>query len=102
MSKLEAALAIDFARRGALVIPLVLACMIVIPLWILTMLGREGSLGAGTSEGVTLHATLTLVTGFIAAIAVIHSIGKLPRFYVRPISAARLVGWQLLLGTVTI
>ena len=102
MSKIESALAFDFARRGMVVIPLVFACMIVIPLWILTMLGADGVLGPNTSEGVKLHISLTLVTGFVAAVAVIHAQGRLTRFYVRPISAARLVGWQLLLGTVTI
>jgi hypothetical protein len=101
MRSIEAALARDFANRGAAIIPLVFLAMVALPLWIFENLGRD-VLRSTSKEGVVLHVTLTLAMGFFAAVAVFQAQGKLTRFFVRPISAARLVACQMTLGMATI
>jgi hypothetical protein len=98
----EVALARDFVRRGAAVVPVTLAAMIALPAWIWLMLGRDGALSAISREGVGLHFTLTLFMGFGAAVAIIQALGQLSRFFVRPISATRLVTIQMVLAMGTI
>ncbi len=102
MRSLEVTLAVDYARRGAIAIPLALLTMIALPLWIYALLGTEGKLDPTSREAVIMHVTLTLCMGFGAAVAVFQAHGKLARFYVRPISVARLVTLQMALGMLTI
>lgn len=101
MRSIEAALARDFANRGAVIIPLVFLGMVALPVWIFESLSRD-VLRPTTMEGVVLHVTLTLAMGFVAAVAVFQAQGKLARFFVRPISATRLVACQMALGMATI
>jgi hypothetical protein len=100
MHSIEAALTRDFVRRGATGIPAVLSGMIALPLCLYQFVGRD-TFKPTSKEGVALHVSLTLAMGFFAAFAVIQAQGNLVRFFVRPISAARLVGCQLGLGMAT-
>ena len=78
---IETALAVDYARRGALLIPLVLLGLIVMPLWILGTIGMHAPLDSTTKEGVVLHVTLTLTMGFVAAVVIMQAQGSLARFF---------------------
>ncbi len=102
MRSIEAALALDFVRRGAIAIPLVLVVMIGLPIWLFLALDRDGMIEPSSPEAIVLHVTLTLVMGAGAAVAVFHAHGKLARFFVRPISAMRLVACQMGLGMATV
>jgi hypothetical protein len=74
--------------------------MIALPLCLYQLVGLD-TFKPASKEGVVLHVSLTLAMGFFAAFAVIQAQGSLVRFFVRPISAARLVGCQLGLGMAT-
>lgn len=102
MRSVELALAGDYLRRGAIIFPLVLLAMIALPLWLLSLLDPTRVLGPGTREAVVLHVTLTMVIGFGASVAVFHAHGRLTRFFIRPISAARLVTCQMGLAMATV
>ena len=101
MRSIEAALARDFVWRGVAAIPLAFLAMVAIPVWLLETLGHD-VLSPTSKESVALHVALTLAMGFGAAVAVFQAQGKLTRFFVRPISAARLVACQMTLGVATI
>ncbi|WP_425617909.1 hypothetical protein NA78x_001599 [Anatilimnocola sp. NA78] len=102
MHSIEAALTLDYFRRGTNIIVVTLLAMIGFPLWIYANLGFGQLLGPETREGVMLHVTLTLLMGFGAAVVVFQSQGNISRFFARPISAARLATIQLTLGMITI
>jgi hypothetical protein len=102
MRSIEVALAADYVRRGMLIIPVILLTITALPMWLFAAFSRDGVLAPAAHEAVALHVTLTLVMGFGAAIAVFQSLGKQSRHFIRPISAARLVGCQMTFGVVTI
>src|SRR5690349_2093391 len=102
MRSIEAALAVDYVRRGAWIIGVILLCITAIPLWVFTALRLDGPFYWDGPEGIAMHVTLTLVMGFGAAISVYQAHGKLARHFMRPISAARLVSCQMTFGIVTI
>src|SRR5262245_22288378 len=102
MRSVESALAVDYLRRGAIMFPLILLGMVGLPIWLLSVLGVGRALGPASQESVVLHVTLTLSLGFGAAVAVFHAQGRLARFFMRPISSARLVTCQMGLGMATI
>lgn len=102
MGAIEWALAADYWRRGAVIISVTFLAITAIPLWLFQMLDPNQLLGANSREAIVLHVTLTLCMGFGGAIAVFQAQGNIKRFFVRPISAARLVIWEMTLGLVTI
>lgn len=102
MRSVELALAVDYFRRGAVAFPLVLLTMIGLPIWLLSVLDAGRTLEPTSAEAVVLHVTLTLALGFGAAVVVFHAHGRLARFFLRPISSARLVTCQMGLGMATI
>jgi hypothetical protein len=102
MHSIETALARDFFRRGVLMFPAMLLMMIGLPLWLLAFVRFHDAPGEMARERVVLHVTLTLTMGFLAAVAVFQAQGKLARFFMRPISAARLVAIQMMLSAGTI
>lgn len=102
MRSVETALTVDYLRRGAIAFPVALLTMIGLPIWLLSVLDARRTLEPTSPESVVLHVTLTLSLGFGAAVAVFHAHGRLARFFMRPISSARLVTCQMGLGMATI